>query len=99
MKSFKDLNIKSNTPMIGEKIKISKVLNKEIVINDYRVTDSKFPKNKSGKCLCIQIVFEGDMRVIFSGSDVLISQIEQVDREVLPITSTIRQQGDYYEFT
>lgn len=99
MKKFSDLNIVVNTPMTGDKIKISKVLNREIILSDYCFSDSKFQKNKSGKCLCLQIVYEGEKRVVFTGSEVLIKQVEQITKNDLPIECTIIQQGEHYEFT
>jgi hypothetical protein len=37
--------------------------------------------------------------VVFTGSDVLISQIKQVDPEQLPFAATIIKNGEYFEFT
>lgn len=99
MKSFKDLNIKTHTDhLIGEKIKISKILNKDIIINGFKIGQSKYPKNKSGKCLSLQIEVDKEQRVIFTGSDVLISIMEQVKKEDLPIETKIVQEGEHYEF-
>lgn len=99
MKSFKDLNIKTHSDhLMGEKIKIAKILNKEIIIQGFRLDASKYPKNKSGKCLCLQIQVDNEQRVIFTGSDVLISIMEQVKQEDLPIGTKIVQEGEHYEF-
>jgi hypothetical protein len=99
MKSFKDLNIKTHSDLlIGEKVKISKVLNKDIVITGFKIEQSKYPKNKSGKCLCLQIELEEENRVIFTGSDVLINIMEQVNKGDLPIQTKIIQEGEHYEF-
>lgn len=99
MNKFKDLNIKTHTDhLIGEKIKISKILNKDIVVTGFKIDQSKYPKNKSGKCLCIQFDVDGEQRVVFTGSDVLISIMEQVKKEDLPIETKIVQEGEHYEF-
>lgn len=84
--------------MTGEKIKISKILNCEITVTNYRVDDSKFQKNKSGKCLCLQILFEGEKRVVFTGSDILISMILQVNKNDMPFTCRIIKEGEHFEF-
>ena len=99
MKSFKDLNITTEIPMTGDKIKISKVLNRLIVLLDYQLSESKFDNSKSNKCLKIQIMYEDEKRIIFSGSSVLIRQIEQVAKCDFPLECTIIQQGEHYEFT
>lgn len=98
MKKFSDFNVSVPIPMTGEKIKISKILNTSIVLLDYKLQDSKFPKNKSGKCLQIQIKIENETRVVFTGSDILIAQIEQIPKTELPIECKIVQQGEHYEF-
>lgn len=59
MKKFSELGIRSTQKRLkGEKIKISKILNREITVRDYRLETSKFGKNKSGKCLYLQIELE-----------------------------------------
>jgi len=85
--------------MTGSKINITRIMNREVVILDFKIEDSKFPKNKSGKCLFLQIEFDGERRVVFTGSDVLISQIRQVSEENIPFTATIIKNGEYFEFT
>lgn len=98
MKKFSDFKINVSKPMAGEKIKISKILNREIIVTDYKITDSKYQKNKSGKCLCFQINFGDEKRVVFTGSDVLINQIKYIDKSELPFETIIIQEGDHYEF-
>ena len=99
MKRFSDLNIVTHSDsFVGEKIKISKILNRDIIIVGYRIEDSKYPKNKSGKCLYLQIELEGIKKVVFSGSDVLINTIIQVKKEDLPIACQIIQEGEHFEF-
>lgn len=99
MKRFSDLNIITHSDsFVGEKIKISKILNRDIVIIGFKIENSKYPKNKSGKCLFLQIELEGAKKVVFSGSDVLISTILQVKREDLPIACSIIQEGEHFEF-
>ena len=99
MTRFKDLNIKTHSDhLVGEKIKISKVLNKDIIITGFKIEQSKYPKNKSGKCLYLQIDADEERRVVFTGSDVLIGIMEQIKKEDLPIETMIVQEGEHYEF-
>ena len=100
MKKFSELGIKSTQKRLtGEKIKISKILNREITVRDYRLETSKFGKNKSGKCLFLQIETEGQKHVVFTGSDVLIDLIQQVPADQFPFTTTIVKEGESFEFT
>ena len=99
MKSFKDFNIKPElTPMTGEKVKIAKILNREITVHDFRIEESKFKKQNNERCLTIQISIEGTKHVVFTGSAVLISMINKVSKEDFPFTTTITKEGEHYEF-
>ena len=99
MKKFSELGIKPPADqMTGDKIKISKILNREITVTNYKVEDSKYQKNKSGKCLCLQIEIDGEKRIVFTGSDVLIKMIIQVKKEDMPFGSAIVKEGEHFEF-
>lgn len=99
MNSFNDIGIEtSSNCFVGDKIKIAKILNKDIIIHNFRIEQSKYPKNKSGKCLHLQIEIDGDKKVLFTGSDILISTMEKVKGEHLPIMCKIIQEGEHYEF-
>lgn len=82
--------------MTGDKIKISKILNKEIKIIGYRLGDSK---QKIGtKLLTLQFKLDEEERILFTGSNVLIEQIEKYKDEI-PFLTTIKQVNKYYTFT
>jgi len=83
--------------MDGAKMKIDEVLNREMLIIGHRIKRSKFDKNSSGKYLAIQFVFVGteDRKVVFTGSDVLIEQMERYGEEI-PFVATIKKVDRYY---
>ena len=82
--------------MDGDKIQIDRILNKEIEVIGYKIRPSKFSKNKSGQCLTLQInSLDGDKRILFTGSDVLIKQIEQYGDQI-PFFATIKKVDKYY---
>lgn len=99
MKNFSDLEIKTSSRMIGEKIKINKVLNRKIIVHATKIEQSKYPKNKSGKCLYLQIELDEERHVIFTGSDVLIETIQQIQEDDYPFATTIIKSGEYFQFT
>lgn len=82
----------------GDKMRIDDILNREVVILAYSIKDSRYSKNESGKHLTLQIEINGKKYVIFTGSDVLIDQIEKYDHE-LPFLATIRKINRYYSLT
>jgi hypothetical protein len=65
----------------------------------YKIEDSKFPKNKSGKCLHLQIELSGTNNIIFSGSDYLMNQLKQIEPECFPFLATIIKSNDHFELT
>jgi hypothetical protein len=99
MDKFSDLGIKPSIKgLIGDKIKIDRILNREVVVNDYRIKDSKYTDG-NGKCLYLQISI-GDMNhVVFTGATVLMETIQKVPKEKFPFTTTIIKENEYFEFS
>lgn len=87
---FSDENI-----LDGDKMKIEDVLNVEILIIGSRLSKSKYLDKR---CLTIQFELENKKFVLFTGSDVLINQIEKYKNEI-PFSTTIRKINKYYSFT
>ncbi|MEI7829342.1 MAG: hypothetical protein WCI31_06215 [Prolixibacteraceae bacterium] len=84
----------------GDKIKMSRILNREIVVHDFKIEDSKVFKEKgSGKCLQLQIFFSNEKHIIFTGASGLIEVIQQIPQNGFPFTTTIIQENDRYIFT
>lgn len=47
-----------------------------------------------GKCLTLQLRFGGENRILFTGAQFLIKQIEKVDKSLLPVATCIVKQED-----
>jgi hypothetical protein len=103
MNRFSQFNIKAPARGFeGSKIKISRILNKEIVIHDFKIEESKvqeFKDKGSGKCLYLQISFNNEMHVVFTSGGGLIETIQQVPKNSFPFTTTIIEDNDKYLFT
>ena len=99
MNQFKDFNIKpKSNRFVGDKIKMLKVLNQEIIVHNYKLNDSKFKNSNSEKCLHIQIELKGEKFVLFTGSKVLAETIQQVPEENMPFVTTITKEGETFQF-
>ena len=81
---------------MGDKVSISEVLNQLIEVKKYRISKSK--KKEGAEYVTIQIKYQGKERVIFTGSDVIKSQLEKY-KDHLPFESTIKKINNYYSFT
>lgn len=100
MTRFSDLGITPpSKAMSGEKIKISKVLNKEISVLDYKIKPSKYLDKGNGKCLYIQAEIDGAKRIIFTGSGVLMDTLELIPKDKFPITTTIIEEDESFQFS
>lgn len=100
MKSFKELNIKpTKQQFVGDKIKIMKVLNTEIIVRSFKVDKSQYPKAKAENVMTLQIEHNGENKIIFTGSTILIDQVQQVPESDFPFTTTIIKNGEHFEFT
>lgn len=86
MNSFSDFDIQPKAkPFSGDKIDVNRILNVEIIIEDYKIVPSKYKDD----CLHLQIVYKNEQRVVFNGSKYLIDMIRQVSKEKLPFKTTI----------
>lgn len=100
MHSFKDFNIKPKTKSFdGDKIKIDRILNKQILVEYYKIEESKFKDKGTGKLLTIQIFTDSSKRVLFTGSSNLIEMIEKVPKDKFPFYTTIIKENERLEFT
>jgi hypothetical protein len=96
MNTFSQFNIKTTAKGFeGNKIKISKIINKQIVVHDFKIEDSKVFK---GKCLHLQISVNNEKHIIFTSSTGLIEAIQQVPNEGFPFSATIIEENDRFKF-
>ncbi len=96
MKRFSEIS-KENI-LDGDKVRLDDILNEEILIIGFRIKDSRYSKNNSGKYLTLQFEYKDKKNVIFTGSDVLIDQVEKYSKEI-PFLATIRKINRYYSLT
>ena len=91
---FSDFAV-GETKLDGEKVKLKDILNQEILVTGHAIHRSKF---KDENYLTIQFESDGSRKVVFTGSCVLMDQLEKyVDK--IPFFTTIRDFGKYYAFT
>jgi hypothetical protein len=88
------------TCLEGCKVKIDDILNQEIIISGHSIKSSKYSKNESGKYLTLQFMYpsENAYKIFFSGSDVLITQIEKY-ADKIPFMAVIKKVNRYYTLT
>lgn len=80
----------------GDKKRIEDILNQEILILDFKVKDSK--KRQDSLYATIQFKLENINHIVFTGSNVLIDQLEKY-KENLPFHTIIKKIDRYYTFT
>ena len=95
MKRFSDF-AKEDSIMNGDKIKIGDIVGKEVEIIDYRIGDSKF---EGKKLLTLQIKLNGENRVVFTSSGVLIDQSKKYKNEMPFIVTIEKVNNRFYSFT
>lgn len=100
MKQFKEMGITAEVKgFVGDKIKIDRILNKEIIVNGFVVKDSKFVGKGNGKCMYMQITFDSEKRVVFTSSVYLMNMIDKVADNDFPFTTTVVKINEHLEFT
>jgi hypothetical protein len=102
MNKFSDFADTSVSPIMdGRKIALDEILGKEINVLKYRIKNTKYADAKNPQCLTVQFVFPetpDEHRVFFSGSSVLMRQLEDY-KDKLPFTSIIKRVGKYFTFS
>lgn len=101
VKQFKDFGIvPSSKAFVGTKVEIDNILNSEVTVYEFKISDSKFVKeNTSGKCLHLQIGIGAAKHVVFSGSINLVEMIQQIPPTGFPFTTRIIKENKRLLFT
>lgn len=104
MINFNEIGIKSGIE--GDKLSIQDILNREIVITDFKVSGSNY---KTENCTTIQFYFPEDeaqvKHIIFTGSAVLKDMLKKCQKycdennENFEIKTKIVQVGKFYSLT
>jgi hypothetical protein len=94
LKRFTDF-AQEQAPLDGDKIRLDTILNQEILVTGYSIKKSRYDKNSSGKCLTIQFEINGERRVVFTGSDVLIEQFQRYGEQI-PFLTVIKKIDRFY---
>ena len=85
--------------LTGDKLKLDDILSKEIIIKGYKISDSKYGKSgEDKKVLTLQFELEGIDYIIFTGSKVLMDQIEKYKDEIPFLTKT-EKINTFYSFS
>ena len=90
---FADPNI-----FVGKKIKIDSIIDQDIQVIKYKLTNSKYEKGMDSKCLVLQIKYNEEDRIVFTGSAVLAEQIERYENQ-LPFETRIIKPDSFYSFS
>jgi len=80
----------------GDKKKIDEILNKDILIIDYKIKDSK--QHKDTEYVTIQFKLGDVSHIVFTGSKVLSEQLEKY-KDNIPFYTQIKKIDKYYTFT
>ena len=80
----------------GEKKKLNDILNKEILILDFKVKDSKH--RIGSKYITIQFRENNENFIVFTGSIVIINQFEKY-KDNIPFYTIIKRIDKYYTLT
>ena len=97
MKKFSDF-AKKDSVITGDKIKIEEILDEEVEILGFKISDSKYKKDDNDKLLTLQFKFNNIERILFTGSNVLREQCERYKDEI-PFVTIIKKVNKFYTFS
>lgn len=96
IKQFNSFGIKPIIKaFIGDKIKVDKILDKEIIVHDFKVVPSKY----NGECLYLQITFKEEKRVVFTSGTALIETLNQIPKSDFPFKTTVIKENEMFWFS
>lgn len=85
-------------PMPGVKKYLNDILNREILVTDFRITKSK--RREGTECMQFQFKLDDTVCVAFTGSAVLIDQMQTArDGGNMPFVGTIVKIDKYFSFS
>ena len=85
-------------PLEGDKVKLKNILNKEITVTGYKIRKSNYTKTSGDQYLTLQFEINEEKRIFFTGSGILIEQIEKY-ADKIPFITTVKQIDKYYTFS
>lgn len=97
MRKFSDFATEER-PLEGNKVRLDELLDTELIVIGHRIRDSKYRDDGSQRYMTLQVQIAGETAVCFTGSEVLINQIERY-RDQIPFVTTIRKIDRYYTFS
>lgn len=95
MKRFSDLP-QAKREVWAEKVKISEVIGKEIVITGFTIIQSKYGQNE--EAMRIEFELEGSKHICYTSSALLRKQLEATADE-LPFAATIAEKNHWLTLT
>lgn len=99
VRDFKDFGIKVKSDnFIGDKIKMLKILNQDIVVHGFKILPSKFENSNSKDVMHLQVEYKEDMHILFTGSKILSGMIKQVPEDGFPFKTRIIKEGESFVF-
>ena len=88
----------------GDKMPIDDILNLPLIFTGWEVKQSKFKEGgETGRCLTLQFILNDVPRIAFTGSNVLIEQLETFEARLKPgqprrFKAMIRKINRFYKF-
>lgn len=82
----------------GEKISINDILYKDITVVDFTIMPSKFHRENTSECLKLLIIFNGQQRIVFTGSVNLMMDCKKY-HDQMPFITKIVNDGRRYLFS
>lgn len=87
---------KDQLPIPGNKKFMDDILNKEIIVTDFKISNSK--KKEGQECLKLQFLLNDEVCVVFTSSSVLIRQVRAA-ADKMPFIATVVKIDKYYSFS
>lgn len=96
MRNFGELNVVVNRRFAGQRIRINTLLDRDIIVHDIEIRESKIKKeNEEKKCIYVDIEVDGERRLLWGSYRFMIQQAEQLTSDHFPFKCRIKNDHGY----
>lgn len=100
MNKFSDFKVSVDpNPFRGDKVKMERILNRQILLRAFRIEPSNFKEKGCDLRLKLAFTVGTEDHITFTSSLTLMEMIKKVPENGFPFTTTIVKQNERLEFT
>ena len=97
MLSFDQLGVSIDRRFSGQRIRINNVLDRQVIVHDMEIRESKIKSKDASiqQCVYIDLEVDGERRLLFGSYRYIIEQCTKIPKDSYPFSCTITNDHGY----